>query len=91
METYKQQVAGYVEQVKSYTEQVAAYKVGTEARNKSRRVAVYETVVKNTLVVLIGSFATTLIGYVFANLGAGVANNFVRMKNNVPPQPLTLL
>ncbi|HEV2861012.1 MAG TPA: hypothetical protein VGX48_08405 [Pyrinomonadaceae bacterium] len=91
VEAYKQQVAGFTEQVKSYTEQVSAYKVSTEARNKSKRVAVYETVVKGTLVGLIGSLTTALISYVFASLGAGVADNFVRMRNNAPPQPLTLL
>ena len=91
VETYKQQVAGYVEQVKSYTQQVAAYKIQAETQNKGRGAVVYELVVKNTLVVLLGGFATTLIGYVFANLGAGVVDNFVRMRNNSPPQALTLL
>ncbi len=91
VETYKQQVAVYVEQVKSYTQQVSAYKIHVETRNKSMRAAIYEIVVKDTLVALIGGFATTLIGYVFANLGAGVVDNYVRMKNNAPPQALTLL
>lgn len=91
VETYKQQAASYAEQVKSYTQQVAAYKVQTEVQNKSGRAGVYEMVVKNTLVSLLGGFATTLIGVVFANLGAGVVDNFVRMRNGSPPQRLTLL
>jgi hypothetical protein len=89
--TYKHQVASYVEQVRSYTQQVSAYKVQTEAQSKGGRTAVYEVVVKNTLVTLLGGFATALIGVVFANLGAGVVDNLVRVKNNSPPQRLTLL
>lgn len=91
VDTYKQQVSAYVEQVKSYTQQVAAYKIHSEARNKSKEAATYEIVVKDTLVMLFGGFAATLLSYVFANLGAGVVDNYVRMKNSVPPQSLTLL
>lgn len=98
LEVYKQQAAIYIEQVKSfsqevtaYTQQVAAYKTHEEARQKSGRTGTYELVVSNTLVKLVGAFATTLIGYVFASLGAGVIDNFARLKNGAVPQPLRLL
>lgn len=98
LEAYKQQAAVYAEQVKSYTQevavytqQVAAYKAQEDANHKSGRASVYELVVKNSLVTLMGTFATALIGYVFANLGAGLLDNYVRMKNSEAPQPLSLL
>jgi hypothetical protein len=98
LEVYKQQAAVYAEQVKSYAnevaayaQQVAAYKLHEEARQKAGRVGTYELVVKGTLVTILGSFAVTLVGYVFANLGAGVVDNFARLKNGAPPQPLRLL
>ncbi|HEY0319571.1 MAG TPA: hypothetical protein VGC66_01230 [Pyrinomonadaceae bacterium] len=98
VEAYKQHVGAYAEQVKAYTQQVTAYgqqvnayKTEQETRPASRQRAVYELVIKNTLLSLIGSFATTLIAFVFTNLGATVMDNFVRVKNNQPPQPLSLL
>lgn len=98
LEVYKQHAAVYVEQVKgytqevaAYTQQVAAYKTHEESRQKAGRVGTYELVVKGTLVTLLGSFVTTLIGYVFANLGAGVVDNFARLRNGAAPQPLRLL
>ncbi|MGA9773127.1 MAG: hypothetical protein WBV94_29120 [Blastocatellia bacterium] len=98
LEDYKQQIAVYAEQIKgytqevtAYTQQVAAYKTYTDANEKSGRRGVYELVVRNSLITLVGSFATTLIAYVFTNLGAGVVDNMIRMKNNRDPQPLKLL
>lgn len=98
VELSKQQVAAYAEQIKAYTQevsaytqQVTAYKTQEDSRAKSGRMASYEVVVKNSLVTLLGSFATTLIGYVFANLGAGVVDNLIRMKNGKPAEPLKLL
>jgi hypothetical protein len=98
VEAYKQQVAAYAEQVKTYTQQVTAYtqqvaafKTQQDASPDARRRAVYELVVKGTLLSLIGGFATALIAFVFTNLGATVMDNFIRMKNNQPPQSLSLL
>lgn len=98
VETYKQQVGTYVEQIKAYTQQVtaytqqvAAYKTQKEAKDETNRLAVYEAVVKNSLVTFVGGFATTLITYVFANLGAGVVDNYVRMRMGKAPESLRLL
>jgi hypothetical protein len=91
LEVYKLQVGHYAEQVKTYTQQVAAAKSYQEAMPSSKRSAVYELVVKNTLITLISGFATALIAYVFTSLGANVVDNFVRMRNNEAPQPLSLL
>lgn len=98
VEVYKQQVAAYAEQIKGYTQEVAAYtqrvaayKTFGEAQEKAGRKGVYELVVKGSLITLLGSFATTLIGYVFASLGAGVVDNMIRVRNNRDPQPLTVL
>ena len=97
VEAYKQQVAAYTERVKAYTQevtaygqQVTAYKTLQDAKPLAREAAVYELVVKGTLLTLIGGFATTLIAFVFTNLGATVVDNFVRMKNNQEPQPFKL-
>lgn len=97
LEAYKQQAGVYVEQVKSYTQEVAtytqqisAYKTHQEAKAKSGRVSVYELVVKNTLLSLVTTFATALLGYVFASLGAGLLDNYARMRNGAEPQPLRL-
>lgn len=98
VESYKQQVAAYAEQIKAYsqevagyTQQVAAYKIHEESRKEFNRPAIYELVVKNSLITLLGGFATTLIAYVFTNLGVGLADNFIRMKNGQPPESLKLL
>jgi hypothetical protein len=98
VEAYKQQVSAYAEQVKAYTQemtaytqQVTAYKIQEGARTKAGRTGNYELVVKNSLITLLGGFATTLIAYVFANLGAGVANNYVRVRKGLNPEPLSLL
>jgi hypothetical protein len=98
LEAYKQQIGAYAEQIKGYTQEVsgytqqlAAYKAHQEATDKSSRRGVYELVVKGSLIVLLGSFVTALIAYVFANLGAGVVNNVSLLKNGRDPQPLTLL
>lgn len=98
VEAFKQQVNGYAEQIKGYTQEVtgytqqmAGYKSYQEVAGKSGRRAVYELVVKGSLVTLLGSFATTLIAFVFANLGAGVVNNAMLMKNGREPNKLKLL
>lgn len=98
VEGYKQQVSAYTEQIKGYTQQVtgytqqlAAYKAYQDATEKSGRRGMYELVVKGSLITLLGSFVTTLIAYVFANLGAGVVNNMTLLKNGRDPQPLTAL
>jgi hypothetical protein len=98
IEAYKQQVGGYAEQIKAYTQQVSAYsqqvtayKTQQEAKPDAKRKAIYELVVKGTLLSLIASFATTLIAYVFTNLGATVVDNAIRMKNQKEPQELRLL
>lgn len=98
VELYKQRVNLYTEQIKAYTQEVtaytqhvAAYKVSEESRKKNDGTAVYELVVKNSLVTLLGGFATALISYVFANLGAGVVDNYIRVKNEKEPEPLSLL
>lgn len=97
VEGYKQQVGAYAERIKgytqevaAYTQQVAAYKTTGEAQEKSGRRGAYELVVKGSLITVLGGFATTLLGLVFANLGAGLADNMIRMRNNHPPQSLTL-
>ena len=98
VEAHKQQVAAYTERVKAYTQQVTvygqqvtAYKTLQDTKPLARKAAVYELVVKGTLLTLIGGFATALIAFVFTNLGATVVDNFVRMKNNQEPQPFNLL
>ena len=98
VEAYKQQVAAYTERVKVYTQQVAsygqqvtAYKTLHDSQPSTRRAAIYELVVKGTLVTLISGFATALIAYVFTNLGATVVDNIARMRNNQAPQPFKLL
>ena len=98
VETYKQQVATYAENIKaytqqvtSYTQQVEAYKTQEGARNQTNRLAVYEAVVKNSLVTLVGGFATTLIAFIFANLGAGVVDNYIRVRKGAAPESLQLL
>ena len=95
VEVYKQQVAAYAEQIKgytqdvaAYTQRVAAYKTAGEVQEKAGPKGVYELVVKGSLVTLLGSFATTLIAFVFANLGAGVMNNVIRMRNSREPEAL---
>lgn len=98
VETYKQQAAAYAEQIKvytqqvtAYTQQIEAYKVQEGARNQTNRLTVYEAVVKNSLVTLVGGFATTLIAYIFANLGAGVVDNYIRVNKGAAPESLKLL
>lgn len=98
LEAYKQQTAVYAEQVKSYTQevvtytqQVSAYRTHQEARSKSGRVSVYELVVKNTLLSLASTFVIALLGYVLASLGAGLLDNYARMRNGAAAQPLSLV
>lgn len=88
---YTEQVKAYTQEVTAYTQQVAAHKAQEEARSKTNRLTIYGTVVKDALVTLVAGFATALIAYVFANLGAGVADNYVRVKNGQPPQSIKLL
>jgi hypothetical protein len=91
IEAYKLQVSLYAEEVKRHAQQVAAHKTYIEATPASRRIAVYQLVVKESLLTLISGFATALIAYVFTSLGANVVDNFLRMRNNQAPQPLSLL
>jgi hypothetical protein len=98
LESYRQQSVAYAEQVKSYTQevaaytqQVAAYKTHAEAQQRSGRASVYELVVKNSLVTLVGTFAASLLTYVVASLGAGLIDNNARLKRGAPPQPFSLL
>lgn len=98
VETYKQQVGTYAEQIKAYTQEVSAYtqqlaahKARAEAKTRTNRLAVYEAVVKNSLTTLVSGFVTAIITYVFANLGAGVVDNIIRVRNGAPPESLKLL
>jgi flagellar basal body-associated protein FliL len=57
---YKQEVEIYIQRVNAYTQQVAAYKehlaalkAQREAKDRTNRLAVYEAVVRNTLVMLV--------------------------------------
>lgn len=91
LEAYKLQAGLYAEQGKIYAQQVTAHKTYQDALPGSRRTAVYELVVKSTLVTLISGFATALIAYVFTSLGAQVVNNQLLMRKGQPPQRLSVL
>lgn len=98
VEAYKQQVGTYTEQVKvytqevtAYTQQLAAHKAQEESKNRGNRLAVYDSVVKNSLITLIGGFATGLIAVIFANLGAGVVDNIMRIRRGLAPESLRML
>lgn len=85
---YAQRVNAYTQQVAAYTQQLAALKAQRDAKDTTNRLAVYDSVVRNSLVTLVGGFATGLIAVVFANLGAQVANNFANVKRGKDPEPL---
>lgn len=91
LERYKQQVTAYAEQIKGYTQQVAAYKTYGDAQEKSSVRVVYELVVKGSLVTLLSGFATALVALVFANLGAGLMDNMIRVRSGHDPEKLKLL
>lgn len=98
VEVYKQQVGAYTEHVKvytqevtAYTQQLAAHKAQEESKNRGNRLAVYEAVVKNSLITLISGFATGLIAVIFANLGAGVVDNIMRIRAGRAPESLKML
>lgn len=77
-----QQVNAYTQQVSAYTQQVNAYKAYVESAAKSDQTANYKTVVTDTLVPILNGFIVVFLGWVFANIGAGVAERFTAARVN---------
>lgn len=85
---YTQEVIAYTQQVAAYNQQVNAFKTHAELAIKSRGATTYEMVVKGTLQPLLSAILTAFLTWVFANVGASLADNYVRAKNNQPLQPI---
>lgn len=74
-------VDAYQHQVTAYSHQLTAYKAQVEALGKPPRLAVYQAVVKDTLVSLITGLLTALVGYVFVKESAKVAKEYIQAKS----------
>jgi hypothetical protein len=89
--TFEQQVAVYNTRAAAYEKAVVAYSKYIEERTKAiNRTAAYSAVVKDVLVSMLSGLATALLGFVFANVGAQVANNYLLTKQGTTPQPVRL-
>ena len=73
-------VDAYQHQVTAYGQLVGSYKTQLDAQGKSLQLAVYQAVVKETLVSLITGLLTALISYVFVKEGAAVAKQYIEAK-----------
>lgn len=71
-------VSAYQHQVAAYSHLMGAYKSQLDAQGKPSQLAVYQTVVKETLVSLITGLLTALVGYVFVTEGAKVAKEVIQ-------------
>lgn len=80
-------VDAYQHQVTAYTQLMGAYKSQLDAQGKPPQLAVYQTVVKETLVSLITALLTALIGYVFVKEGVQVAKEYVKAKSKPAAGP----
>ena len=77
-----QQVNAYTQQVSAYSQQLNAYKAYVESAAKSDPSANYKTVVSGTLVPILNGFIAAFLGWVFANIGVGVAERLTAARAN---------
>jgi hypothetical protein len=87
---WAQQVASYTQQVAAYKEQLAAYKVYADAAGKRQLSGAFQLVIKDTIVTLLSTFATALLGYVFVKGGAGLVNNLLLIRSGRPTEKLDI-
>lgn len=85
---YTQRVSAYTQEVAAYTQQTEAYKTYLSSTVQSERLTVYEKVVNQTLLGMLNAFVVALITYVFANVGASLASNFIRLKYKGSADPI---
>jgi hypothetical protein len=96
IKAYTQVVAAYVtnaysQQAGAYGKQIDAYKSYVAATGVPRRQAIYDLVVKGTLVTLLNTILTTLLAFAFVKAGANVLNNVIRVKAGQPVESFRLL
>jgi hypothetical protein len=85
---YTQAVTAYTQQVSAYTQEVDAYKTFGELSDNSRQTALYQLVVKDTLLSIFNSFLTALLAYAFVRGAASVINNYNLVSQGQPAEPL---
>jgi hypothetical protein len=77
---YTQQITAYAQQVSAYSQHISAYKTYADSSVKSPRTSAYQLVVKDTLLSLLNTFITVLLGYVFVTKGAEIVRDYVSAK-----------
>lgn len=85
---FTQQVNAYTQRVNAFTQEVNAYKAYLESSDQFNQHTKYSLVVKDTLVTLMSGLLTAIVSYVFVNASTGLANNYIRAKNNQPVEPI---
>ena len=89
VQAYAQQIAAYTQQITAYTQEVNLEKLKMDNSKKGSAITRYNTVIKDSLLTLLGGFATAFITFAFVNAGTTLANNYLRAKNNQPVTPIT--
>ena len=77
---YTQQVAAYTQQVSAYTQHIDAYKTFGDSLNNSRQSAVYQLVVKDTLLPILSTFISAFLAYVFVNTSAKILESYIELR-----------
>lgn len=91
VKAYTQQISGYTQQVNAYKAYMDnAYKVYGEAANKSHGLEVYKTVVKDSLISLLSTLLSALVGFAFVKAGAELVRNYIAAKNGQPVSQIKL-
>lgn len=85
---YTQQINVYTQQVNAYKEQISLAKLQLENTKKGSQMARYTAVIKDVLSTLLTGFVAALITFAFVNAGTGLADNYIRVKNNQAPVPI---
>lgn len=90
VESLEIRVNAFTQQVNAYTQQVNAYKTYAENTGKSRSLEAYQTVVKDSLSSFLTTLLSALVAFAFAKAGAGLVDNYIRIKNGKEPQDIKL-
>lgn len=77
---YTQVTNAYSQQAGAFGKQIDAYKAYLAVTGVPRRQAVYELVVKGTLMTLLNTILAAFLAFAFVKAGANVLNNAIRAK-----------
>lgn len=84
IEAYKAQVTAYEREISNYTNQVSAYQTQAQYTDTSRKLRIYNVLVSQSLMQMLGGLLIAIVTYLFAK----VADNYNRMKRGNDPVSL---